>query len=453
MIAKIAVSSATFAIDKPYSYKIPGGMTLAPGQRVMLPFGRANRRCEGIVLSLEEGSGDNLKAVERCLDETPILSENQLKLAAFLRERYFCTFYDAVRAILPAGLWFRTKAAFSLTEDRSWKEKTIRKEGAREILTFLEDLGTEAEESALEGCVAEEAVREEAIAYLLRKKWIAASQEFQRKTQDKTEKIATLASSPEEAMEYAAGRPRSAAMQRSVLELLCSVGSAAVKEICYFTGAKPATVNRLAELGYVTLSQRSVLRCREIRPAKLDGPLVLNQDQQACFEALKEQMTSPEPGVALLHGVTGSGKTSVYIKLIRACLESGRAAQLMVPEIALTPQLLGILAAHFGDHVAVLHSSLSAGERYDQWKRVRSGEAKVVVGTRSSVFAPCAPGLIILDEEQEHSYKSENSPRSMPGKWLCGGVPKKKPWCFWAPPPPRWRACTGQKTDCTGFSR
>ena len=411
MIAKIAVSAATFAIDKPYSYRIPEGMELSPGQRVMLPFGRANRRCEGIVLSLEDGTEDKLKAVERCLDDQPILTETQLKLAAFLRERYFCTFYDAVRAILPAGLWFRAKAAFSLTEDRSWKDKTLRKEGAREILQFLEDLGTEAEESALEGCVADETIREEALAYLLRKKWITATQEFQRKTTDKTEKIATLSASPEEAMEYAAGRPRSAAMQRSVLELLCSVGSAAVKEICYFTGAKPSTVNRLAELGYVTLSQRPVLRCREIKPAKLDGPLVLNRSQQDCFESLLEQMNAAEPGVALLHGVTGSGKTSVYIMLIRACLEQGRAAQLMVPEIALTPQLLGILAAHFGDNVAVLHSSLSAGERYDQWKRVRSGEARVVVGTRSSVFAPCAPGLIILDEEQEHSYKSENSPR------------------------------------------
>ena len=273
MIAKIAVSAATFAIDKPYSYRIPEGMELAPGQRVMLSFGRANRRCEGIVLSLEDGTEDKLKTVERCLDDQPVLTETQLKLAAFLRERYFCTFYDAVRAILPAGLWFRAKAAFSLTEDRSWKDKTFRKEGTREILQFLEDLGTEAEESALEGCVADETIREEALAYLLRKKWIAASQEFQRKTTDKTEKIATLASSPEEAMEYAAGRPRSAAMQRSVLELLCSVGSAAVKEICYFTGAKPSTVNRLAELGYVTLSQRPVLRCREIKPAKLDGPV------------------------------------------------------------------------------------------------------------------------------------------------------------------------------------
>ncbi len=411
MIAKIAVSAATFAIDKPYSYVIPEGMVLAPGQRVMLPFGRANRRCEGVVLAVEEGSADRLKAVERCLDERPILTDTQLRLAAFLRERYFCTFYDAVRAMLPAGLWFQTRATFSLTEDHSWENKTLRKEGAKELLQFLASLGGQAEEHALSQCVSDETIREEALAYLLRKKWISTQQEFKPKTNDKTEKIAALASSPEEAMEYASSRPKSAAMQRSVLELLCSVGGAAVKEICYFTGAKTATVNRLAELGYLTLSERPVLRCREIKAVELDGPLVLNREQQTCFDGLLGQMNQQSPGVALLRGVTGSGKTSVYIKLIQACLDQGKAAQLLVPEIALTPQLLGILAAYFGSSVAVLHSSLSAGERYDQWKRVRSGEAKVVVGTRSAVFAPCSPGLIILDEEQEHSYKSENSPR------------------------------------------
>ena len=411
MIAKIAVSAATFAIDKPWSYKIPEGMTLVPGQRVMLPFGRSNRRCEGVVLSVEAGDESKLKAVERCLDEEPILTDLQLRMAAFLRERYFCTFYDAVRSILPAGLWFQTKAVFSLTEDRSWQEKAIRKEGAKEILELLDSLGGTADETALTAAVAEETLREEALAYLLRKKWISTQQEFQRKTNDKTEKIATLASSPEEAMEYALSRPRSAAMQRSVLELLCSVGSAAVKEICYFTGAKTATVNRLAELGYLTLSERPVLRCREIKPVTLDGPLVLNDAQQKCFAGLIQQMAQPDPCVALLRGVTGSGKTSVYIKLLQACLEQGKPAMLLVPEIALTPQLLGVLAAYFGETIAVLHSSLSAGERYDQWKRVRDGSAKVVVGTRSAVFAPCSPGLIILDEEQEHSYKSENSPR------------------------------------------
>ena len=411
MIGKIAVSAANFAIDKPYSYWIPQDMALAPGQRVMVPFGRANRRTEGIVLTVEPGSEDKLKPVESCLDDGPILTEIQLRLAAFLRERYFCTFFDAIRVMLPAGLWFRTRLTVSLTEDRSWKDKTIRKEGAAELLELLENLGGTAQEEALRNLISDEDTLREVLSYLRQKKWITCQTDFLRKTQDKSEKIATLAQSPEETMAYAASRPKSAAMQRQVLELLCSVGSAAVKDVCYFTGASTATVNRLEKLGYLTLSQRPVLRCREIRPAKLSGPLVLNEEQQACFEGLASQMAQEEPGVALLYGVTGSGKTSVYIRLIQTCLASGKSAMLLVPEIALTPQLLGILAAYFGTQVAVLHSSLSAAERYDQWKRVKSGDARVVVGTRSAVFAPCTPGLLILDEEQEHSYKSESAPR------------------------------------------
>ena len=411
MIAKIAVSAANFAIDKPYSYRIPEGMQLQPGQRVQLPFGRGNRRCEGIVLAVEAGEESGLKAVEVCLDETPILTDRQLRLAAFLRERYFCTYYDAVRAILPAGLWFQAKETFSLTENREWKDKNLRKDGARELLDFLEDLGGEAAESALRKRFPEEDTLSEVVSYLVKKKWLTAKTDFLRKSSDKSEKVATLATSPEEAMDYAAHRPKSAAMQRAVLELLCSIGSVAVKELCYFTGASMPTINRLEKLGYLTLTERPVLRCREIKPAQLTGPLVLSEAQTACYEGLSRQMMQETPGAALLYGVTGSGKTSVYIKLIQSALDLGKSAMLLVPEIALTPQLLSVLTAYFRDNIAVLHSSLSAGERYDQWKRVRNGEAKVVVGTRSAVFAPCDPALIILDEEQEHSYKSENNPR------------------------------------------
>ena len=412
MIAKIAVSKATFAIDKPYSYAIPEGMELMPGLRVTVPFGRGNHRCEGVVLSVEAGSTESLKSVERALDETPVVTPYLLRLAAFVRERYFCTFYDALRTMLPAGLWFQTTETVFLTEDRSWEEKTIKNEAAQHILTFLRDLGGQAEEPMLRSCVEEEQIFQNALQYLLRKKWITTQADFSRRLGDKTERIATLTASVEEAMEFASHRPQSASMQKAVLELLCSMGSVSVKELCYFTGASTVTVNRLEKLGYLSLTQKPLLRCKEIKPAQLDGPLILNEEQNRAFEGLNGQRKAETPGVALLYGVTGSGKTSVYIKLIRACLDEGKSAMLLVPEIALTPQLLGLMAAHFGETVAVLHSSLSAGERYDQWKRIKSGEARLVVGTRSAIFAPCENlSLVILDEEQEHSYKSENSPR------------------------------------------
>ena len=412
MIAKIAVAAANFAIDKPYSYRIPLDMVLQPGARVVVPFGRGNRETEGIVLSLETGNEDGLKTVLRCLDRESLLDNTMLRLAAFMHERYFCTFYDAARAILPAGLWFETTQTYSLTEDRSWQQAQIRQMGAKAVLQRLEDLGGSGERTQMrDTCESEEAL-DKSLAYLLRKKWIVGQQDYRRKAGDKTEKIATLAASVEEAMEYAASRPASAAMQRAVLQTMCSVGSVAVKELCYFTGASAATVSRLEKLGYLQLTNRKVFRCSQIKPATLEGPLVLNEQQRQAWEGLRSQMADRDPGVALLYGVTGSGKTSVYIKLIQSCLEAGKTAMLLVPEIALTPQLLSLMAAHFGQAVAVLHSSLGVGERYDQWKRVRSGQARVVVGTRSAVFAPCKDlGLMILDEEQEHSYRSENAPR------------------------------------------
>ena len=412
MIAKIAVRAARFSIDKPYSYRFGPDMTLVPGVRVMVPFGSGNRRTEGVVLSVETGDETNLKGVQQQLDAEPLISESMLRLAAFLRERYFCTFLDALRAMVPAPLWFNRLERFRLAEGRPWEGKTTRQPDAPAILEFLESAGGESDAEQLKTVVADEEAREKALGYLLKKKWITTESDFLRRTGEKSEQIATLAASAEEALAFAASRGRGAAMQKAVLELLCSVGSAAVKDICYYTGASAQTVKRLAGLGYLTLSTRPVLRCRQIVPAKLEGPLVLNEEQAAAFAGLWEQACQEKPGVALLHGVTGSGKTSVYLKLIERCLESGKSALLLVPEIALTPQLLSVLAAHFGQQVALLHSSLSAGERTDQWKRLNSGDARVAVGTRSAVFAPCRDlGLIILDEEQEHSYRSEQAPR------------------------------------------
>lgn len=411
MTAKIAVSAAVFAIDKPYSYRIPQELILRPGQRVMVPFGRGNRRCEGIVLSVEPGDDEKLKLVDRVLDEEPLLDGEMLRLAAFIRGRYFCTFYDAIRAALPAGLWFEVRDTFEIVPDTGWEEKITRQKTARDVMAFLRDLGGTGEYSALRQAFPEEELQG-ALRYLLNQKYLTSRSDFLRRISDKTEQIATLSASSEEIMAYARRKEKSAPVQYAVLKLLCSLGTGSVKEICYFTGATSATFRRLEKLGFLTLSSRPVLRCRQIRPARLEGPQVLNETQERARAGIAAQMERADPGVALLYGVTGSGKTAVYLKLISQCLEEGKSAIFLVPEIALTPQLLSLLAAHFGDQVAVLHSSLSTGERYDQWKRVRSGEANVVVGTRSAVFAPCKNlGLLILDEEQEHTYKSENTPR------------------------------------------
>ncbi len=408
MLAKIAVDAAVYAIDKPYSYRVPPGMTLLPGMRVLVPFGRGNRRTEGIVLAVEEGEDNSLKCVERRLDERPVLDGEGLHVAAFVRQRAYCTFYCAIKAMLPAGLWFQAKQRISLL---GAPRPTLKSPEAARALSLLEELGGTAEGAFLRRQLGGETAYQTALRELAARKAVRVETELFRTSGGKTERIAALAGDAGETMAYAASRRRAAPVQAAVLELLCAIGAGSTKEICYFTGATMATLTRLERMGYLTLSERPAPRRPSIPPA-VAGPVTLSAEQQAVLDGLLAQWAEEKPGAALLYGVTGSGKTAIYLKLIARCLAEGRGALLLVPEIALTPQLLGLVAAHFGNLVAVLHSGLRVGERYDEWRRLQSGEARVAVGTRSAVFAPVKNlGLILVDEEQEHAYKSENAPR------------------------------------------
>ena len=415
MIAKIAVSAAVFAIDKPYDYRAPEGCNVRPGMRVTVPFGRGNRISEGIVLSLEDKPAmESCKDILAVLDEQPVLDDFMLRLAAFVRERYFCTFYEAMKAMLPAGLWFRARDQYEVAEplEPDWKERTRRNPSAQLVLQAIVQCGGKADYSALRQQFCDEGALQKALRYLTEKKLLRSQTSLSRRAGDKVEKISELAVSPEEALAFAAKRRKTAPLQSAVLELLAASGSASSKDICYFTGATPVVLRRLAELGYLTLQEQQVLRRPELEPVAPAQPLELTPQQQEVCDGLLRQMQQPKPGAALLYGVTGAGKTLVYLQLIHQCLQQGKSALVLVPEIALTPQLLRLFAAHFAGQVAVLHSALRLTERYDAWKQIQSGQARVVLGTRSAVFAPLQnPGLLILDEEQEHTYKSENTPR------------------------------------------
>ena len=412
MIAQVAVSCAVYAIDQPYSYCVPENMALLPGMRVVVPFGRANRRTEAIVLALTNGSEEKLKAISQVLDETPVMDDEQLRLAAFVRERYFCTYYDAVKAILPAGLWFRQEKIYRIRASASDCVSLLQgRQTETALMALLEDFGGSAPEGALLSQMEDRAAAEAAISWLLSKKIIENDLELSQKSTGRKQKIAAIAA-PEEAARYAEKKKRTAPVQTAVLELLGAAGESSCRELTELTGASSSTFTRLQKLGLITLWEQEP-QPELLRPAQESAaPPVLNDEQQTVFDGLFLQIHAEKPGAALLYGVTGSGKTAVYISLIYEALREGKGAILLVPEISLTPQLLGRLAAHFGEKVAVLHSSLRIAERFAQWRRIRDGEARVVVGTRSAVFAPVRNlGLLILDEEQEHTYKSENSPR------------------------------------------
>lgn len=418
-IAKIALAAATYAIDRPYDYLIPVELAgrVDPGMRVMVPFGRGNRLVDGVVLAVrtqtEEGDKP-LKAIQSLLDDSPVLDQKGISLALWMSRRCFCTVYDCIKAMLPAGLWFARRDEYVLANgvdrERAYDEAG-KSEIARRILDVLFANEGRIERERLCGALGTQDPSA-GLKRLTETGVILLETSAARNVRDKTEQIGTLAIPAEEAMAQVTPRRKSAPLHFAVVELLATVGSASTKELCYFTGASNATLRTLEKKGLITLHKREVLRRVDMGSVEPAGPIVLNEAQQGVFLDLDRLCREERPAAALLYGVTGSGKTQVYMKLIEQVLSRGKTAMVLVPEIALTPQLQRMFAARFGESVAVLHSSLRAGERYDEWKRVRSGKARVVLGTRSAVFAPLKDlGIIVLDEEQEGTYKSENTPR------------------------------------------
>lgn len=416
MIAKVAVAKALYAIDKPYDYFIPEELEprIQPGVRVLVPFGRGNRGSDGIVLSVYEGAsgGVALKMIRAQLDEKPVLNEKMLQLALWMRERCFCTVYDCVKVMLPAGLYFSLRDSISLVhmEDEKGNYAAVESvSGGAKLLDLLYIWGGKGD---MEQIRLAWGVRDPnpTIRGLIQSGIVTLETSTQRGIGDKTEKLAVLAVPAEEAM--AMVNKRSAPMRYAVTELLCTLEVESPKVLCYLTGASKSVIRDLEKKGILRMKKQEVFRRINVESVDPAEPPVLNEEQQAAFDGLRALAQGNAPAAAMLYGVTGSGKTQVYIRLIRDVLAQGRTALVLVPEIILTPQLLRIFTSHFGDKIAVLHSALHAGERYDEWKRARSGAASVVIGTRSAVFAPVENlGLIILDEEQETSYKSENVPR------------------------------------------
>ena len=412
-IARVAVAAATYAIDKPYDYLVPEQLAgrAQVGVRVTVPFGKGNRASEGVILALsEESRRPKLKALSSVLDESPVLGNEEIKLALWMRERYFCTLYDSVKALLPAGLWYRVQESYLLAVDRETALSAGKSDREDRVLETLASNGGTADLDTLRTACGEGASA--TLRELCQRGLVTAETTARRKIADKTVRRVTLAVSPEEAMAMAEAKRRSAPLRYEVVKLLCAIGSGLSSDICYFTGASLRTLKNLEQMGIAAFSQEEVFRVPQTLPPAESGPILLNEEQQAAYDAVLTMCGSGEPACALLYGVTGSGKTAVYLRLLQEVVLRGKQGMILVPEIALTPQMMARFSAYFGDRVVMLHSGLRMSERYDQWKRIRAGEADVVLGTRSAVFAPLHNlGMIIMDEEQEDSYQSENAPR------------------------------------------
>lgn len=409
-IASVAIENSSSSFDKTYDYLINDKTaSVKPGCRVLIPFGSSNKCRQGMVMSVYEAEELplKLKKIAQLIDEEPILSDEMLQMVYWLKERTFCTLFDAVKTILPAGLCHRVITTYAAAVDVDLsgcnadilqiyeyiKSKKSYVDGEK----VLKTLGFVPDMSLLEK------MREQGLLF--------RNYDSARKAGDLTIKMVRITDAGLAAL---TSTDKMTKKQREILDLLAEIDSASVKEVCYFTGFTPAVVYAVANKGYAELFDSEVFR---IPGGEFEGEveapeIMLNDEQYKAYDNMLKLYKKGEGRPALLFGVTGSGKTQVYLKLIDYMMSVDKQVIVMVPEIALTPQTINIFRRRYGGKIAVFHSALSAGQRTDEWKRVKNGDVQIVIGTRSAVFAPFDNlGLIIIDEEQEHTYKSEQNPR------------------------------------------
>ncbi len=407
MIAEIAVSGTAYSFDMLFSYRIPAEMKLQRGCRVLVPFGRGNRRRVGVAMGFTEGDEKPLKPIAAQIDTEPVLNEEQLKLAEFLHERTFCTWYDGIKAMLPPAMTVRADENFRLVKGFNDYDKLS--ERAKELLEVLDSL----EDKTIVTELLKNYIIDNGRLYideLLEAGALSSENTFRQTVGDSTVRMIRLS------YDFLCNPTafRLTPKQERAADFLREWGTTSVKEAAYMCGFTESVFKRLVANGAAEEYDMELLRSVDDGAEEHINPdsTVLSEEQQAVHDEVFSGISEKKAGVFLLHGVTGSGKTSVFEKLIHNTVSLGRRAMLLIPEIGLTPQVLKRFRALFGDRVAVIHSGLSLGQRLDEYKRIKRGDADIIIGTRSAVFAPADNiGLIIIDEEGERSYKSDSSPR------------------------------------------
>lgn len=411
-VAQVYVEKAVYAIDRPYSYAVLGEMrdTLCRGCRVLVPFGGGNRRVQGIVSAVETvemQEGRSLKPVLAQLDKTPLLTDEMFGLIGYLTAHTYCTCYEAVKAMLPNGMNVSVSERFVQTRRYTDEECAALPQEQERVLRFLQTEKTEKELRAFLN-IRQHAAKSAPVRALLSAGMIRREEEAVRKTPVK--KVRYAAVSPDFDGDVTGFSER----QRLLLSALATVGETEPASLCSFCGVTEAVLRALVKKGAVLMYKKEA----EVLPepenvSKTESiPVILSDEQECVCRGILALQAKGEANCALLYGVTGSGKTQIYIKLIEQALLAGKTAMLLVPEIALTPQLSARFVSLFGERTAVIHSGLSQADRLAAFGRVKSGAARIVIGTRSAVFSPLSNiGLIILDEEGEASYKSDAAPR------------------------------------------
>ena len=416
MIAQVILNSTSRATDNIYHYIVPEELQndISVGMRVEATFGRGNKPVEAYVIGFtDESDYNNLKTILKIIDYSVYFDESDVSLAFFMKHRYFCTYCQALKTIMPSGVSLKFSKLVFLNDcsdeyiDESVKnsllcsnivdelrkcspltiEKLCELTGKKNVLSGIKKL----EEKNI---VTTELVRSDGI-------------------KDSTSLYVNLSVDKEYAYELCNALSKRAKAQARALETIADSSSIALSELSELCSVSKQTVDALVKKGYVEY-KKEVIRGDFLKDYSVAECVrkTLTPTQKNVVDRISQSIDKNDYHTYLIHGVTGSGKTEVYLNLIEKTIENGRQAILLVPEISLTPQMVSQVVSRFSGRVAVLHSSLTVKQRYDEWKKIKDGNVDVAVGARSAIFAPFDNiGLIIVDEEHENTYKSEQSPR------------------------------------------
>ncbi len=409
--AEVSVNSPV-SHNRTFSYAIPEGMDVTAGQAVWVPFG--NKTLQGIVTSIDElPAFEETRDITAIVEPPLILSQPQMELAGWISDYYMCPLFDALSTMLPPGFERSTITFIQLKNDFEKRQLSNLTEPQRKIIELLRQRDKLAvkELEKLLGIKAAQA----AVSQLLSRNLVARSYEtgpvrVKPKKETSIELAVDNADAGEEILSLYAKR---AAKQAKILEFLMQSGTVTLPELRNKTGCQAETIKTLAKKGLISIKEIDIKRqpfsCDDLEQS---SHLKLTTQQEVAFNEIRKSLTDNKGETFLLHGVTGSGKTEVYLQALAEAVKLGKRGIVLVPEIALTPQIVDRFASRFPHRVAVMHSRLSLGEQFDQWHRIKNGEYDVVIGARSALFAPQPQlGLIVIDEEHEWTYKQDNSPR------------------------------------------
>ncbi len=404
MFADIVITKSAYELDRLFCYKVPDELIseIAPGMRVLVPFGRI--KAEGIVIKtyFEEPDISGIKTISELIDSKPVITKTGFKIAEFIRKKYLASYYHSLKLNMPSGLKLLINEKIYLKKPDYFSETESEEKVVSLLLRYNGcTVKAMAEKLKLKNLRA-------TLNILSEKDVIEIKDELEESIKDKTIKIVSLKVNREEIISYIENNPRNLSQIR-VLKTLLERKSMPLSDLREYVNAPSSVINTLCNKGLIEIDEVEELRNPyKNKEFEKEEKLVPNLEQKNAIE----KIINDHKKIFLLHGVTGSGKTEVYLQVIEETIKKGKNAIVLVPEISLTPLMVNRFFKRFGDTVSVIHSGLSKEERYDQFKMITRGEVKVVIGARSAIFAPIENvGIIVIDEEHENSYKSDVHPR------------------------------------------